>query len=485
MVTRIGVNATTSVQAGRTNPGTPSGRFQIAGVTASGPTGSTVVRSLAQYVQAYGGRTAYAGHMYDAANLFFQEGGAELVVTRVVGPSATGDTASLPDRASTPVPTLQVTATWPGTTGLSVVVSDADGGTYGLAITGEGGAVLASWTGLTTVQDAVAAAVGHPLVRVTSLGASTTGAQALPKAGTYPLSGGSDDRAAVTMAVIGAALTAGGLEATGGAVAVPGYPADVVAPVLVPVAKAHRQVALLSLASTETAQSAASKTAALVGMEDGDHAGVFYPWMVVPDGTRRRLVDPVGYVAAVRSRAHLTTGYWRVPAGEASRVEYAVETAPAVDVATNDTLAGSRLNGITTIYGVPRLYGWQSLSADAENLGLLSARDTLNSLTLAVERVLEPYIFATIDGRGYLQSSVEADVSGVLAPVADAGGLFARVTPSGDQLDPGYRVTVDHTINTLETLTRNELHVLVAVRLSPTAQLIHAEIVKVALAAAV
>jgi len=484
MVMRIGVNATTSVQAGRSNPGTPSGRFQIAGVTATGPVdGSTVVRSLAQYVQTYGGRTSYAAHMYDAAQLFFEEGGGELVVTRVVGPDASGAAVTLLDRAAEPVATLDVESRQPGQSALSVRVADEPGGTYSLEVLNDGARVH-FWQGLTSPTDAVAAAAGSRWVDVSSVGSVTAAPNNNPAPGTFTLSGGSDDRAAITTEHIGTALTNGGLDATGGALAAPGYPADVIAETLVPVAVAHRQIVLLSAAANATRSEVASVADGLVGMEHGDYAGLFYPWVVVPDGTRRRVVDPVAYVAAVRARAHVGTGYWRVPAGEQSRVEWAVDTQPVVDVAANDDLAGSRVNGIATIYGTPRLYGWQSLSGDVENLGLLSARDTLNSITIAVERVLEPYVFATIDGRGYLQSRVEGDVSGVLSPVADAGGLYARINEAGELLDPGYRVTVDSSINTVETLARNELHVRAAVRLSPTAQLINAEVVKVALGSA-
>jgi len=482
MVTRIGVNATTSVQAGRSNPGTASGRFQIAGVTAGGPVGtSTVVRSLAQYAATYGARTAYAAPMYDAARLFFEEGGGELVVTRVVGPGAAGGSVTIKDRAATPLDTITVEATEPGPTTLSVRVTD-QAGTFTLEVL-QGGQRIQAWSGLSNVTDAVTAAQGSPYVKVRSLGAATPAPNNKPAVGTFTLAGGSDDRSAVTVALIATALANGGEYAAGGAVAIPGFPADVVAPVLVPVAVAHRQIALLSTTSTATQGQAEALGDQLTGMENGDHAGLFWPWVVVPDGTRRLLVDPTAYVAAVRARAHVATGYWRAPAGQLSTTEWAVDTSPSVSVEVNDALAGHRVNGIATIYGVPRLYGWQSLSADVENLGQLSARDTLNSITLEVKRVLEPYVFATIDGRGYLQSAVEADVSGVLAPVGDAGGLFARVNEAGDVVDPGYRVTVDSSVNTLESLARNELHVLVAVRLSPTAQLIQAEIVKVALGA--
>lgn len=479
MVSRIGVNATTSVQAGRSNPGVPSGRFQIGGITAAGPTvGSTVVRSLAQYVQVYGPRSASSVSMYDAAQLFFEEGGGELVVTRVVGPNAMPASVDLQDRADTPLTTLRVQSVERGLSNLSVRVTD-QASTYTLEVLA-GTDVVERWAGLTTSGDAAAIATGSDWVTVTGIPAATPAPNNKPKAGTYPLTGGTDDRAAVDTAVIATALHAGGTLATGGAVAMPGWAAADAAEALVPVAKAHRQVALLATTANATPVEAQATADNLTGMQDGDHAGLFYPWVVVPDGARRRLVDPTAYVAAARSRAHTTTGYWRVPAGEQSRVEWAVDTAPVIDVETNDVLAGHRVNGLTTIYGVPRLYGWQSLSLNPE-LGLLSARDTLNSLVLGVERVLEPFVFGTIDGRGHFTSAVEAVVTGVLSPVADAGGLYARVNPAGDVLDPGYRVTVDATNNNADTLARNELYVTAAVRLSPTAQLIYAEVVKVAL----
>ena len=113
----------------------------------------------------------------------------------------------------------------------------------------------------------------------------------------------------------------------------------------------------------------------------------------------------------------------------------------------------------------------------------MSTRDTLNGIELAGVRVLEPFLFAQIDGRGHLQSKVEADVEGILAPLARAGALFARVDDAGDEVDPGYQVSVDAAHNRLDTLARHELHVVIAVRLSPLAQLIQVEIVKVPLTA--
>ena len=58
------------------------------------------------------------------------------------------------------------------------------------------------------------------------------------------------------------------------------------------------------------------------------------------------------------------------------------------------------------------------------------------------------------------------------------------VTSPALDITPADRVTVDGTVNPLDALARNELSVLIAVRLSPLAQLINVEIVKVPLSAA-
>ena len=482
MVNRIGVNTTTSVQAGRGGTGVPSGRFQVAGITAEGPTGARVVRSMAEYEDRYGARTPAAAHMHDAAALFFAEGGAELAVTRVTGPAARRDQVTLKDRAAVPVATLRVTATAYGTSRLSVRVEN-DPTMQGAVIVRvlRDDTSVETWRGLTDPAAVVAAAEGSEWVTVTSLGAATVGAAALPAAGTFELAGGTDDRAAVTVQHIAAALIAAGEVAPGGALAAPGYPAEVLRDHLPAVAIRHRQVLLLSAPADADPTEAAQLGQSMKGMDGGDRTGLFYPWVTVQDGARRRSVDPVAFVAAARSRAHVQ-GYWTVPAGERSRAVSLVGTVTPVDVATNDVLAESSVNGLVTIAGSVRLYGWQSLAA-FEDLGLLSTRDTLNGIELEAVRVLEPFLFAQIDGRGHLQSKVEADVEGILAPLARAGALFARVDDAGDEVDPGYQVSVDAAHNRLDTLARHELHVVIAVRLSPLAQLIQVEIVKVPLTA--
>lgn len=483
----IGVEIATSLRSGPSNPGTASGRFHIVGVTEKGPVGtSPVLRSIAQFESVYGVRTPYSADVYDAARLFWEEGGSEVVVTRVVGASAARGSLSLKDRAATPLDTIKIEAADPGSHSSALTIEVVDAGTNVFSVILRlDGEILQRFVGLTSPAAFVEAAYRNPYIVVTNAGSASTVPTNNPAPiAPTPLVAGTDDRAGITAADVVAAADAAGDVAPGGAIAAPGYTATAIGALLLAHAAATNKVALLALDVDATVAEAISAAASLSAGENGSYGGLFYPHLVVPDGARTRTVSPVGYVAAVRSRAHLQTGYWQVPAGERAATRWAVDTVTPVDTILNNTLADGLVNGIAKTAGRIRLYGWASLSADRENLGLLSVRDVLNNLTVAVGAVAEPHVFAGIDGRGYMFAKLRSDVVGVLDPIARAGGFYAKI--DGDtQIDPGYSVTVDSSINTIESLNRGEVRIAIAVRLAPAAQLIRAEIIKVALSASV
>lgn len=484
----IGVEVTTSLRSGPSNTGTQSGRFHVAGLTERGPVGkAVVVRSLANFVSVFGDRTAYNSALFDTAQLFFEEGGSELVVSRAVGAGASAGSLSLLDTdAVAPAPTVRIEAVAPGaySSELSVEVT-ASGSTFDVLVR-QGTAIVARFVGMTSPTDLVSAARGNAFVKVTDLGSASAAPtnNPAPLAST-PLSGGTDDRASVTADTIIAALEAAGNAARGGAVAAPGYTATVIGAQLAAHAKAYSKIALLAPDVDETAESVGSIVPALALGDTGDYAGLFFPHLIIPDGSGTRTVGPEGYVAAVRNRAHVESGFWQVPAGDRARTRWALGTVTEVDTATNNELADAFVNGIVTTGARVRLYNWSSLSADRENLGYLTARDVLNNLDIQVREALEPFVFSVLDGKRQLLAHVESAVVSVLDPIAKRDGFYRMTDAAGDEVDPGYRVIVDETNNTLSNSAANEVLVSVAVRLSPTAALIKVEIIKVALAATV
>lgn len=480
----IGVEVTTSLRSGPSNPGVQSGRLHVAGLTAKGPVGKgVIVRSLAQFLATFGDRTAYSSAMFDTARLFFEEGGSELVVSRVVGAAATKGSLSLKDTLT--VNTLKVEAVDPGAHSSSMTVEvKVTGQTFELIISDQS-VVLSRYTGMTSIADVVAAAATNPYVKITSLGSASVGAAANPAVlAPTVLAAGTDDRAAVVAGTYVTTLDAAGSIADGGAVAVPGQTVASVGALLAAHAKAYNKIALLSPGVGTTRAEALTAAAALAPSTANESAGIFWPSVVIPDGAGTRVVTPEGYVAAVRAKAHRDTGFWKVPAGDSARMRWAVGTDVALDVAGNNVLAAAYVNGIVTTGNRTRLYGWASLAADRENLGMLTARDSLNNLRLLITAALEPYVFAVLDGRRHLLGQIEGAVVGVVDPISKRNGFYALVA-DGEEIDPGYKVVVDESINTVTSASSNTVLVSATVRLSPTAQLIQAEIIKVPLAASV
>lgn len=483
VTTNIGVEVTTGLRAGPSNPGSPEGILQIAGLTAQGPVdSSTLVTSLAQYIVTYGGRTPYASNMLDTARLFFEEGGSELLVSRAVGPLASAGSLQLKDTLDQA--TVEITAKHPGSYSSDLTVSVKNEGTTFTLTVAFGDETVGIYRNITSISELVQRGSFNSYVNITDLGSASASPANLPATiPVTPLSAGSDDRENVTATHIVKALETADEVAAGGAVAAPGYTADVIGEALVDYANRTETVALLS-AHQDAGEAEVISLATEMSMNTvGEYAGLFYPHVVIPDGSGSRVVSPEGYVAAVRARAFLEEGFWQVPAGDRALMRWATGTNKPVNTEANNRLSAGLVNGIVTSSGRIRLYNWSSLSRDRENMALLSARDVMNNLSVQLKAALEPFVFSTLDGKGWLLSNVEAAAIGVFDPIAQAGGFYALMN-GDEEIDPGYKVVVDATNNTLETGAQNTLIVDSAIRLSPTAALIKAQIVKVPLAAA-
>jgi hypothetical protein len=483
-----GVIVRTATRSGPTNPPSPeSARYFVAGLAERGDTTKEIlVRSMAEYEVRLGQRVAY-GALYDDLRTFFEEGGSEAYVARVVGADPTTGFLVLKDRAAgTPADTLRIEASSPGAWSTDVGVQVAAGtaaGSYKLLVSYKG--VFAEvFDNLVTPTDAVGATEDSIYIRASSLGSATAapGNQPAILAKTA-LSAGDDKRGSVVAADVTAALDRFGPGLGPGAVGIPGYPHDLVGAAAIAHCKANRRLALLALdpeALIEDAQIAAASYPL-----DGEYAGIFYPWVTVPDGQNNtRTISPEGYVAACRARAHREVGPWRPAAGEIAQARYVLAPAIILTKAESDLLDESRVSAIRTVVGTTRVYGWRSLSTDAENYSLLIHRDVLNSLAHQGEKLLETFVFETIDGRGQLLGRVASTLVGMVDPIRQAGGLYERIV-NGEMQDPGYSVDVGPSVNTDAVLASNEVHAVLAVRVSPVGQLIDLTIVKSGLTASV
>lgn len=482
-----GVAVTVGAVSGPSAPTlAPSSKYFATGLAERGATDApTRVTSFAQFQELFGARTTYSA-LWDDIKTFFEEGGTEAHVARVVGPAATTGTLTggLQDQQGTPATTLNVSARNAGawSSGLTIqVLAGPTAATFRIQVR-LNGVLVHDWTNLSSPAEAVSRSETSPYIKLTNAGSTGVAPTNNPAVvAATALGAGTDDRASVTATHYVNALALFTTELGDGAVAIPGIGTTVHAG-LIAHADAYNRLALLAAASNTDKATLISTAAAL----DAKRAGLFAPFIKVPDeygGTRT--ISPEGYVAAVRARAH-GIGPWRAPAGEMAVARYVVGPATVFSATDGNDLDAAKVNVIRSVSRTTRLYGWVSLAADRDNWGFLTGADTVNRVVTEAYAQLEDYLFGTIDARGHLLGKVAGTLEGIVAPMAEADGLYARLDPAdptGPPLDPGYRVRVLD-INPVEVSAQNKVLAELGIRVSPTAALVQLTVTKAAVTAA-
>lgn len=468
-----GVNVTTATRTGPTAVVTaPSGQFFVAGQAERGSTTeATLLLGFADFEEYFGNRVTYS-HLSDTVKTFFEEGGSKCYAVRVVGPSATKATVTLDDASS--ADTLVVTAENAGAWGADIDVVVTGTTTKSIAIVYDG-ETKETFTG-TTIAEILESAAGSRWVTITSSGSVSV--NPLPANGTFSLVGGGDDRSNITATHYVNALEKFTINLGDGSVAIPGIGTTVHAG-LIAHASANRRIALLD--HSETATTANLITAA--DAVNSEYAGLFAPWVQISTTSGSRFIPPVGYIAAVRNRAHVEAGPFRAAAGAIAVARFVTGLKYEYTRTEGDSLDAAKVNAIRIINNSVRNYGWRSLSDDTDNYSLLTGRDLLNRLVTESEKRLEQFVFQTVDGRGQLLSAINGTIVGIVEPYRQAGGLFEKFDADGNLVDPGYLVETGTTVNTLDNLANNEVKARLSVRISPSAALISVTIVKVGLLA--
>lgn len=476
-----GVVVTTSLKNG---PSTPlkaaSGQFFVTGLAERGPHDeATLIRGMADYESVFGRRPAY-GFLYDTIKTFFDEGGEQVYVVRTVGTDAVKGTVVLKDRATPdPADTLTVNASSPGawSAGLSVrVLAGSINDTVKIEII-LNGEVVESQDNMSSPSMIVQKFRNSVFVDMVNSGSTAIAPLNLPALGTFGLSTGDDKRGAITPDDYVESLDKFVETLGDGAVAIPGVGPSVHAGIVAHAVK-NRRVALLSHNENASKMELNQAVAAV----SSDAAGMFEPWLQINDGAGGvRTMPPEGYIAACRSRAHVTVGAWRAPAGAIGIARTILGLSREYTKAEAEALDASRVSVIRRVAGSIRLYGWRSLSPDETNYGFLSARDLLNRLVVESEARLEQFVFAPIDSKNQLTSAINGELVGIVEPIRNAGGLYEQIDSSGQTIDPGYKVETGATVNSTSSLANNEVRARLSVRLSPTGALVSLDIVKVGL----
>jgi len=361
-----------------------SARGAFTGTFAKGSSSEPVlVNSWYEFGKTFGGlSTAYPATI--ALYTFFANGGRQVYVKRVLGTGALASTATLVNRAGTPLNALTIDAANAGTWGddLSVEIKAASTSTFNLIISDLSG-VLEQFTDLsmtTTNSRYVVSYVNSAsnYVRVTDLNAATTGSDRQPAIGTTSLGSGANgatptrtqfSNALLTFDTINSPLVMNNADAaytfSSGGDTVLELPlmihlqADVAAYceargdafAVLDVPAGYTQVE----ASNYIVDLAADGNFAASG--NGGNTAVYWPWIVTPDSLSAasgatRIVPPAPAAIGQYLANDATRGVFKTPAGFGTRIANAVAVERNLTNAELDAL-NSQNNPINAIRNVP------------------------------------------------------------------------------------------------------------------------------------
>ncbi len=474
---RPGVSIAKSLISTPRSAPTNTGVWFVIGLTDAGPTTPTLIQSMADYAYYFGSRVSYSS-LYDALNTFFQEGGAQAYVARVVGPAAVTAFKNLLDAGA--AVSLVASAKGPGagsdtTHGNSLKVAVLAGvvSGYRIQVTDSANNVLETSPDLQVQQDAVNWSVASQYLNIT-LGAS---ANVPAVAAAASLAGGLDDRASITDTQRQNALNLFSQDYGPGQVSAPGLTADSVHQMLVAHADLKNRVAILDLPDTATT---ATLLTSIVNTRSAGIAGAgFAPWLQVPGPVAGSIVTvpPSALIAALCARNDGDFNQDTPWAGEAGIARYVTGLSqPSWDGATRQSLNAGGVNVIRNMWGSIRNYGWRSI---VDPVGANGGWNNLANIRLAMaisaqgNLIGEQYIFDVLDGQGIEIGHYQAALTQMLADFYAAGALYGE-TP-GD----AFYVDVGSNVNTPQTLANNELHAVLNVKMSPMAEFVQINLVKV------
>lgn len=483
-----GIVVNTSVRSGPSTVNqNPAATFFVVGRTERGEANfPRLLTSLSDYETVFGGFIS-TGAIHQQVQTFFEEGGAQVFVSRIVGASATAGTIEISGSGNTGT-ALTLTAVGEGSwsTRLSAAVTSLGGG-FQLRLFLDNSLVFTTGE----VASSTAAAV-----RVNSSSLAALFATAVAGPGTLTgsqqdsFSAGDSNESAITDATYISALSDFGEDLGPGAVAIPddGFYANRfnIHSALISHAATANRIALLAFDYESTVASVESDAAALSTLQNTEYAAAFFPWLEMTTDLGTSLdISPEGFVAAKRSLVHNSTGSFVPYAGLASESRFVTGVSEGINKSAGDELDENRVNAIRIINGRVRIYGARSLSPDEDNFRFITSREMLNFVVDGAKRTLEDLVFSPIDGRRSLFSEVTGRLVALLEPIRVSGGLFEAFDNTGRRIDYGYSVQVTDAINPLSQLAGGLVKARVGVRVSSTADQIQVDVTKSNLTASV
>jgi hypothetical protein len=447
------------------------------GQSERGPvTKAAKVVSAADYKSLFGSRSG-GSILYDSVSTYFAEGGGNLYVSRVIGTGALAAAAAFGG--------LNATASSPGTWGNSLTVEAVaptalaevlavDPQVVGdpiVAVVKLGGVVVERSPTLSTGQAAVDWSAKSDYVRF------ALGTGILPASGvTATLIGGAAG-AAPGAADFTAALARFEYGFGPGQVLGPGYTTLATQQAILAHCDAMRRCALIDLPDTSDPIALGAAVDALKATPGARFASAWAPWAVYPAEVSPATVTvPYSAVAAgLISRLDSAGNPNEAAAGANGIARLALGLAKDFNDAQRQALNEKGVDMAKLVYGDVRSYGYRTIvdkTLDPNWVWFGNSR-TIMAIAYECDSVGEEYVLKQIDGRGQIFSRLNKDLAGICHRYYDLGALYGATPEEAFYIDTGPGV------NTIETISNGEVHAVVKVKCSPSAEWVVIEIVKV------
>ena len=475
-----GVVISTSV---RTGPSTTtvreSSQLFVVGLTERGPSDEPVlIQNLGEFEDVFG-EYLTGTYTHSTVETFFEEGGTRAYVARAVGSaSATVGTLALNDGG---VAALTLTANGAGawSSDVEVRVTTPTASTFKIDIFYAGVQKYSTGTVSTTSQ--AAGRINLSAIAQRYVNATVNSTTLVPDAiALTPLSAGNSYHNLVTQATYESQLELFNDALGSGAVVCPENSSDAMSAALIAHANAYSRIAILFAGATDNVGTVKTKALSLQAEDGAEHAALYYPWVEVPTGVPgvTRFIPPVGYVAGKRAVAHNQTGPHLPAAGLISAAGFVVGLKTDINKTVGDDLDANNVNPIRIIQNTIRVYGARSLSSDTDNFRYITQQDVVNTIVTECYRSIEDVVFSSIDGRNTIFANIESRLISILSVMRNIGALYPAFDANGRQLDNGYVVKCDASLNPTLQLAEGLVKAKVGVRVSSVGDRIEIDIVK-------
>jgi len=477
-----GVVITTAVRTGPTSDTVrESSQAFFVGLAEKGTADEAVlVLSLAEFEEKFGGYVTY-GYLHPTVQAFFEEGGTQCYIARVVGPGADIATLNLNEGGVGGSNCITLTANGPGnwSNNLKIQVL-ASGNKRNIKFLYNDNQVYS--TGLKSTNAELVNAINNSPVAGNYATASKLTDDLPEVMSATALSGGDDDRTHnsvdETFTAYVAALELFNDAFGPGAVSCP--ETHTINTDLIAHANAYNRVAILHTASGDDADDAKAEADDLTGETGSEHAALYYPWVFTPTNVTgvTRLIPPDGFVAGARASAHNSVGPHQPAAGAIAAARFINGVEVDINKTIGDDLDENNVNAVRIIANGVRVYGARSLSTDTENFRFISVQDTVNTVVHNANRSMEDLLFSPIDGRNALFTEIEGRLKSICEILAREGSLYPAYDGNGALIDAGFTVKCDSSINTTAQLAEGKVTAQIGLRVAPIGDKIEVTIIK-------